>query len=69
MDNETSNEQDLVYFVGPNIRSIERRYAFDPDGFRLWLAIHELTHRAQFTGVLWMREHYLSLVENLLKEV
>ena len=69
LDNETSNEQDLVYFVGPNIRSIERRYAFDPDGFRLWLAIHELTHRAQFTGVLWMREHYLSLVENLLKEV
>ncbi len=69
LDSENYNEQDLVYYVGPNIRAIERRYAFDPDGFRLWLAIHELTHRAQFTGVPWMREHYLSLVNDLLKEV
>ena len=69
LDNEDSNDQDLVYYVGPNICAIERRYAFDPDGFRLWLAIHELTHRAQFTGVPWMREHYLSLVKNLLQEV
>ena len=69
LDNEDLNDQDLVYYVGPNICAIERRYAFDPDGFRLWLAIHELTHRAQFTGVPWMREHYLSLVKNLLQEV
>ena len=69
LDNEDLNDQDLVYYVGPNICAIERRYAFDPDGFRLWLAIHELTHRAQFTGVYWMREHYLSLVKNLLQEV
>ena len=69
LDNEDLNDQDLVYYVGPNICAIERRYAFDPDGFRLWLAIHELTHRAQFTGVPWMREHYLSLVKKLLQEV
>ena len=69
LDNEDLTDQDLVYYVGPNIRAIERRYAFDPEGFRLWLAIHELTHRAQFTGVSWMREHYLSLVENLLQKV
>ena len=69
LDNEDLNDQDLVYYVGPNICAIERRYAFDPNGFRLWLAIHELTHRAQFTGVPWMREHYLSLVKNLLQEV
>ena len=69
LDNEDLKDQDLVYYVGPNICAIERRYAFDSDGFRLWLAIHELTHRAQFTGVSWMREHYLSLVKNLLQEV
>ena len=67
LDNEDLNDQDLVYYVGPNICAIERRYAFDPNGFRLWLAIHELTHRAKFTVVPWMREHYLSLVKNLLK--
>ena len=28
--------------------------------------LHELTHRAQFTGVPWMREHYLGLVHEAL---
>ncbi len=50
---------DAVYFVAPNIIAIERRHAFPPQEFRLWIAIHELTHRAQFTGVPWMREYFL----------
>jgi len=54
---------DAVYFVAPNIIAIERRHAFPPQEFRLWIAIHELTHRAQFTGVPWMREYFLGLVE------
>jgi coenzyme F420 biosynthesis associated uncharacterized protein len=54
---------DVVYFVGPNIVSLERRHGFPPGEFRLWIAIHELTHRAQFTGVPWMREHFLGLVD------
>jgi coenzyme F420 biosynthesis associated uncharacterized protein len=32
----------------------------------LWLALHEVTHRAQFTGVPWMRQHFLALVERTL---
>ena len=52
-----------MYFVGPNIVSLERRHGFDPREFRLWIALHELTHRAQFTGVPWMRAHFLDLVE------
>ena len=59
-------EGDVVYYVGPNVAGIERRFGFDPRQFRLWLAIHEVTHRAQFTGVSWMREHYLGLVEQSL---
>jgi coenzyme F420 biosynthesis associated uncharacterized protein len=55
--------QDAVYFVGPNIVSLERRHGFEPREFRLWIALHELTHRAQFTGVPWMRAHFLDLVE------
>ncbi len=57
---------DIVYYVGPNVAGIERRFGFDPRQFRLWLAIHEVTHRAQFTGVSWMRDHYLGLVEQSL---
>lgn len=54
---------DRVYYVGPNVVSLERKHGFPPRDFRLWIAIHELTHRAQFTGVPWMRSHFLSLVD------
>jgi len=60
---------DAVYYVGPNILAIEKRYAFRPRDFRLWIALHEVTHRAQFNGVPWMRAHYLSLVEQMLSLV
>ncbi len=63
------DEQDLVYYVGPNVLALEKRYAFPPKEFRLWLALHEVTHRAQFTGVPWMREHYLGLVQRTLDSV
>lgn len=69
VDDETAHEQDLVYYVGPNVISLEKRFGFPPREFRLWLALHEVTHRAQFTGVPWMRHHYLSLIEQLLGSV
>ena len=68
-ENDSPEDQDLVYYVGPNILSLEKRYGFPPREFRLWLALHEVTHRAQFTGVPWMREHFLSLVDQSLSAV
>lgn len=63
------DEQDVVYYVGPNVLALEKRFAFPPREFRLWLALHEVTHRAQFTGVPWLREHYLDLVRQTLDSV
>ena len=63
IEDEEPEKQDIVYYVGPNILSLEKRYGFPPREFRLWIALHEVTHRAQFTGVPWMRDHFLSLVE------
>ena len=60
---------DAVYYVGANILSLEKRFAFRPRDFRLWIAIHEVTHRAQFTGVPWMREYFLGLVRQTLELV
>lgn len=57
---------DRVYYVGPNVLALEKRYAFRPRDFRLWIALHEVTHRAQFTGVPWMRGYFLRLVEETL---
>jgi coenzyme F420 biosynthesis associated uncharacterized protein len=69
IEDEQPDEQDIVYYVGPNVLMMEKRYAFPPREFRLWLALHEVTHRAQFTGVPWLRPHFLSLVDELLSSV
>ncbi len=61
-ENDHPEEQDMVYFLGSNILRLENQFAFPPRQFRLWLAIHELTHRAQFTGVAWMRDYFKSLI-------
>jgi coenzyme F420 biosynthesis associated uncharacterized protein len=54
---------DAVYFVGSNVLSLEARHGFAPDQFRMWIALHETTHRVQFTGVDWMRQYFLDLVD------
>ncbi len=69
IEEERPEEQDIVYFVGPNIIGLEKRFGFPPREFRLWLALHEVTHRVQFTGVPWLRPHFLSLVEGCLGAV
>jgi coenzyme F420 biosynthesis associated uncharacterized protein len=60
---------DAVYLVGPNLALIEQRYGFPPDEFRMWVLLHELTHRAQFTGVPWMRAHFTGLIDQSLSLV
>ena len=57
---------DSVYFVGVNVLGMERAHEFRPSHFRLWVALHETAHRAQFTGVPWMRGYFLSLVDELI---
>ena len=69
IEEEGDADQDFVYYVGPNVLAIEKRFGFPPREFRLWLAIHEVTHRAQFTGVPWLRPHFLGLVERALGSV
>lgn len=59
-------EQDIVYYVGPNVLALEKRFGFPPQEFRLWLALHEVTHRMQFTGVPWMSDYFQSLVSDII---
>jgi coenzyme F420 biosynthesis associated uncharacterized protein len=69
IEEENPEAQDMVYYVGPNILALEKRFAFPPREFRLWLALHEVTHRMQFTGIPWMRGYFLSLIESTLASV
>ncbi len=68
LEEEDPEEQDLVYYVGPNILGLEKRQSFPPGEFRLWVALHEVTHRTQFTGVPWLRPYFLGLVSHLVDE-
>jgi coenzyme F420 biosynthesis associated uncharacterized protein len=60
---------EAVYYVGANVLGLEKRFAFRPRDFRLWIAIHEVTHRAQFVGVPWMRQYFISLVQQVFELV
>lgn len=43
--------------VAPNVLEAERRLGVDPSDFRLWVCLHEVTHRTQFTAVPWLKDH------------
>ncbi|MDQ1504073.1 MAG: hypothetical protein QOD57_1800 [Actinomycetota bacterium] len=58
-----SGDADAVYYVGANILVLEKRFGFRPGDFRLWIALHEVTHRAQFRAIPWMKGYFLSLVD------
>jgi len=49
-----------LLLVAPNIVSAEQEMGVDPRDFRLWVCLHEETHRVQFGGVPWLREHLMS---------
>jgi coenzyme F420 biosynthesis associated uncharacterized protein len=55
-----------LLLVAPNIVQVERELDVDPEDFRLWVCLHEETHRVQFTAVPWLRAHLLGEMETLL---
>ncbi len=54
-----------LLLVAPNVVNVERELGVNPTDFRLWVCLHEETHRVQFTAVPWMRAHLFSEIENL----
>ncbi len=55
-----------LLLVAPNIVQVERELDLVPRDFRFWVCLHEETHRAQFSGVPWMREHFLAEVQSFV---
>jgi coenzyme F420 biosynthesis associated uncharacterized protein len=58
-----------LLLVAPNIVHVENELEVDPTDFRLWVCLHEETHRVQFTAVPWMREHIRGEIERLVGAV
>ncbi|MGA4539798.1 zinc-dependent metalloprotease [Uniformispora flossi] len=57
-----------LLLVAPNIVQVERELDVDPRDFRLWVCLHEETHRTQFTAVPWLRDHLEQEVHAFLTE-
>jgi coenzyme F420 biosynthesis associated uncharacterized protein len=55
-----------LLLVAPNIVQAERDLAVDEHDFRLWVCLHEETHRVQFTAVPWMRDHLQALMAEIV---
>jgi len=54
-----------LLLVAPNVVHVERELEVDPTDFRLWVCLHEETHRVQFTASPWLREHLLGQMSDL----
>lgn len=60
--------QGRLLLVAPNIVHVERELDVDPHDFRLWVCLHEETHRTQFTAVPWLRDHIEGEIQSFLGE-
>ncbi|MEO7754655.1 MAG: zinc-dependent metalloprotease [Terracoccus sp.] len=54
-----------LFLVVPNIVATERTMQVTPRDFRRWVALHEETHRVQFTAVPWLRDHLVAATSGL----
>ncbi|RZS79426.1 putative hydrolase/coenzyme F420 biosynthesis associated uncharacterized protein [Motilibacter rhizosphaerae] len=52
-----------LLLVAPNVVAVERELDVDPSDFRLWVCLHEETHRVQFAVAPWLRDHLREQLE------
>ncbi|MFJ7170134.1 zinc-dependent metalloprotease [Streptomyces globosus] len=55
-----------LLLVAPNVVHVERELDVHPHDFRLWVCLHEETHRTQFTAVPWLRDHLEAEIQSFL---
>jgi len=48
------NDGGALLLVYPNVIAVERQLRVEPSDFRLWVCLHEVTHRVQFTANPWL---------------
>ncbi|MGB8386537.1 zinc-dependent metalloprotease [Mycobacterium sp.] len=60
-----SAKEGRLLLVYPNVIAVERQLRVEPSDFRLWVCLHEVTHRVQFTANPWLSD-YMSQTLGLL---
>ncbi|MGI8309600.1 zinc-dependent metalloprotease [Saccharopolyspora hattusasensis] len=64
-----AGQQGRLLLVAPNIVAAQKSLGVPGDDFRMWVCLHESTHRLQFNAVPWLREHFAESLGTLLAEM
>src|SRR5579875_1792095 len=56
-----------LLFVLPNLGQAVQSFGAQEQEFMTWVALHEVTHAVQFSGVPWLHGHVAGLVGELLR--
>lgn len=65
---ERSGQGGELLLVYPNVIAVERLMRVSPADFRLWVCLHEVTHRVQFRANPWLAEYMSSTLRVLTDE-
>lgn len=60
-----SGPDGTLLLVAPNIMAVERALGVVPSDFRLWVCLHEVTHRVQFSSAPWLADYMKQNVDTL----
>ena len=63
-----SDDGGALLLVYPNVIAVERQLRVNPADFRLWVCLHEVTHRVQFTANPWLSGYMSQALGVLTKE-
>lgn len=58
-------QQNRLMLVAPNIVEIQREINVVPEDFRLWVCLHEQSHRVQFAAAPWLADHLKAKITEL----
>lgn len=59
-------QQGELVLVAPNVVTAQRSMRVSGRDFRMWVCLHECTHRLQFGAVDWLREYFADEVSRLV---
>jgi coenzyme F420 biosynthesis associated uncharacterized protein len=62
------NDGGSLLLVYPNVIAVERQLRLEPSDFRLWVCLHEVTHRVQFTANPWLSGYMSQALGVLTKD-
>lgn len=58
-----------LLLVAPNIVATERQLGVPSRDFRMWVCLHEETHRVQFGSVPWLEDYFTAEIDTFLAGV